>query len=274
MSRTEPPSSNPAPIRPHLSAPSLLQRGPLVLVLAGHGLNCEHETAFAFEQAGGRAEIRHVDDQAALKQALRQAQILAVPGGFSFGDHLGAGKALAARLTARVDEALLELVDRGGLALGICNGAQILLKTCLFEGVGVTLAPNASGAYLCQWERLQVSGDTPWLAGLDAFDCPIAHGEGRFAFAPGALERLQDAGGDALRYDGVAPNGSTDRLAGITAHGGRVLAMMPHPERALLSHHHPDFHRRTALARRRGEALTAFGPTLRMFRNAVEATEQ
>lgn len=276
MSTAANPASRKEPIRPHLSAPATQQGGPGVLVLAGHGLNCEHETAFAFEQAGARAEIRHIDDQDALAQALGQAQILAVPGGFSFGDHLGAGKALAARLTARVDEALLGLVERGGLVLGVCNGAQILLKTGLFEGAGVTLAPNAGGAYLCQWERLQVSGssDTPWLAGLEAFDCPIAHGEGRFAFAPGALERLQQAGGDALRYDGAAPNGSTDRLAGITAHGGRVLAMMPHPERALLSHHHPDFHRRAALARRRGEALTTFGPTLRMFRNAVEAAKQ
>lgn len=146
-------ASRSLPIRPHLSAPATQQGGPFVLVLAGHGLNCEHETAFAFEQAGGRAEIRHIDDQEVLAQALGQAQILAVPGGFSFGDHLGAGKALAARLTARVDEALLGLVERGGLVLGVCNGAQILLKTGLFEGAGVTLAPNAGGAYLCQWER-------------------------------------------------------------------------------------------------------------------------
>ena len=121
MSTAANPASRKEPIRPHLSAPATQQGGPGVLVLAGHGLNCEHETAFAFEQAGARAEIRHIDDQDALAQALGQAQILAVPGGFSFGDHLGAGKALAARLTARVDAALLGLVERGGLVLSLIH---------------------------------------------------------------------------------------------------------------------------------------------------------
>lgn len=244
---------------------------PLAIVLSGHGLNCERETAFAFEQAGAEAQIHHLNDLAQQAEALDSAQILAVPGGFSFGDHLGAGKAYASALNARLDDAISALVERGGLVIGICNGAQILLKTRLFAGVGVTLAHNAGGSYLCQWERLNVTAQSPWLDGLQAFDCPIAHGEGRYAFAEGALDRLKAAGGDALRYDGGAPNGAADDLAGITVQDGRVLAMMPHPERALLSHHHPDYHRQAVLARREGRSLPEFGPTLTMFQNAVKA---
>ena len=245
---------------------------PRALVLSGHGLNCERETAFALRQAGANTEIHHLNDLAMNAEALHSAHILVVPGGFSFGDHLGAGKAYASALNARLDDAIQALVERGGMVLGICNGAQVLLKTTLFAGSGVTLAPNAGGSYLCQWEQLEVTAATPWLTGLSAFDCPIAHGEGRFAFADGALETLKAQGGDALRYVGLeAPNGATDRLAGITSHGGRVLAMMPHPERALLTHHHPDFHRKAVLARREGQALPEFGPTLRMFQNAVTA---
>lgn len=245
---------------------------PRALILSGHGLNCERETAFAFEQAGAQPEICHINDLAQDAQALEQAHILAVPGGFSFGDHLGAGKAFASALNARLDDGISALVARGGMVLGICNGAQILLKTTLFAQAGVTLAPNAGGRYLCQWEGLRVTGEaSPWLTGMTEFDCPIAHGEGRFAFAPGALDRLKASGADALRYQGGAPNGAADHLAGITAHEGRVLAMMPHPERALLSHHHPDFHRRAALARRDGRDLPAFSPTLKLFENAVAA---
>lgn len=245
---------------------------PRAIILAGHGLNCERETAFALQQAGARTEIHHINDLASNAAALSDAQILAVPGGFSFGDHLGAGKAFASALNARLDDGINALVDRGGMALGICNGAQILLKTTLFAGAGVTLAPNAGGAYLCQWETLRVTAASPWLEGLSSFDCPIAHGEGRFAFAPQALDRLKAAGGDVLRYEGDrAPNGAEDALAGITAHQGRVLAMMPHPERALLSHHHPDFHRQSVLAKREGRDLPEFGPTLKLFENAVAA---
>lgn len=243
---------------------------PRAIILSGHGLNCERETAFALQQAGAQTEIHHINDLSDDAGALSHAQILAVPGGFSFGDHLGAGKAFASALNARLDDSISALVERGGMVLGICNGAQILLKTTLFAGVGATLAPNAQGAYLCQWETLRVTGGaSPWLAGMSGFDCPIAHGEGRFTFAPGALDRLKSAGGDALRYAGTAPNGATDDLAGITAHEGRVLAMMPHPERALLSHHHPDFHRQAVLARREGRALPTFGPTLKLFENAM-----
>ena len=244
---------------------------PRAIILAGHGLNCERETAFALQQAGASTEIHHINDLAQNAEALSDAQILAVPGGFSFGDHLGAGKAFASALNARLDDGINTLVERGGMVLGICNGAQILLKTTLFSGAGVTLAPNAGGAYLCQWETLNVTANSPWLDGLSAFDCPIAHGEGRFAFSAGALDRLKAAGGDALRYAGEAPNGAEDGLAGITAHQGRVLAMMPHPERALLSHHHPDFHRQAVLARREGRSLPEFGPTLKLFENAVAA---
>ncbi len=246
---------------------------PRAIILAGHGLNCERETAFALTQAGAHTEIHHINDLGQDVNALSDAHILAIPGGFSFGDHLGAGKAFASALNARLDDGISALVERGGMVLGICNGAQILLKTTLFAEAGVTLAPNAGGSYLCQWETLRVTGGaSPWLTGLhDRFDCPIAHGEGRFAFAPGALESLKAAGGDVLRYTGTAPNGATDDLAGVATHGGRVLAMMPHPERALLSHHHPDFHRQVVLARREGRDLPAFGPTLKLFENAVTA---
>ena len=244
---------------------------PRAIILSGHGLNCERETAFALQQAGATTEIHHINDLAENTSALNDAQILAIPGGFSFGDHLGAGKAFASALNARLDDGIGALVERGGMVLGICNGAQILLKTTLFKGAGVTLAPNAGGAYLCQWETLDVTAPSPWLEGMSSFDCPIAHGEGRFAFSAGSLDRLKADGGDVLRYQGLAPNGAEDNLAGITAHQGRVLAMMPHPERALLSHHHPDYHRQSVLAKREGRSLSAFGPTLKLFENAVAA---
>jgi phosphoribosylformylglycinamidine synthase len=258
---------------------------PRAVILSGHGLNCEDETAEAFAVAGARPEIVHVDDLAAAPWKLDDAQLAAVPGGFSYGDDFGAGVALGARLRVKLGDHLARFVARGGLLAGLCNGCQVLVALGLV-GHGrdsVTVAPNAVGSYQCRWVTLKVAAPhSPWLAGIDTLHVPVAHGEGQFVLAPGEVARLSADGMVAVRYTGpdgapaagafpANPNGSPDDIAGITDATGRVIAMMPHPERALRFHHRPDW---TAIAdelRRAGRPIPEWGDGLQVFRNAVRA---
>ncbi len=250
------------------------------LVLTGFGINCDLETETALRRAGADAQRVHLNDVIERPELLNASCILAVPGGFSFGDDVASGKILANRLRFKLGEPLRKFVRDGKLIIGICNGFQVLVKMGilpLFDGEfaqQVTLTHNDSGRFENRWIRLAVAHNTPciWLKGIDAIELPVRHGEGRFIpESESTLERLRANGQVALRYctpDGAPargefpsnPNGSTDDIAGICDPSGRIFGLMPHPEAYVDRTNHPRWSR---------ENLPEEGAGLAVFRNAV-----
>lgn len=255
------------------------------LVLRTAGTNCESETALALERSGARAELLHLHRLIAEPARLDDAAILVLPGGFSYGDDIAAGRVLGHELRHFLGETLAHFVARGGFVLGVCNGFQALVDTGLLEGPThggsrrkVALSANESGHYECRWVTLRnETSACPWLEPGLLWPVPVAHGEGRIVFDdPSTLERFRSAGQIALRYvraDGgeasypELPNGSTEAIAGICDPTGRVLGLMPHPERNQSPFHHP---RWTRLGpRTEGEGLAFYR---RMVEVATRAT--
>lgn len=250
---------------------------PRVLVLRAPGANCDVETAFAFEQAGATAERIHLNRWLESPQLADDYQILCLPGGFSYGDDLGAGRIFGNQLRHHLADSLTRFRDQGKLILGICNGFQILIKSGLLDsddnaGPSATLNWNASGRFTDRWVNLRAASDRcVFLRGIDQMYLPIAHAEGQFMGRDeAALDRLQDAGQLALRYapgDNAAstaaynPNGAARDVAGMCDRSGRVFGLMPHPERFIDRTQHPQWTR-----------LPKFneGAGLQVFRNAVE----
>jgi phosphoribosylformylglycinamidine synthase len=250
---------------------------PRVLVLRAPGSNCDAEAQFAFELAGGYAERVHVNRLREDPRLLRNFQILVLPGGFTYGDDVAAGKILAVQLQHYLADALRQFRDAGKLILGICNGFQTLLKAGLLmppdeDGPVATLAHNASARFEDRWIHLQANSTRcPWfLAGYERFAVPVAHGEGKFVCRESwILKGLEQTGQICLRYVDatgqpgrypVNPNGSQGDAAGVCDATGRVLGLMPHPERHALPTQHPQWTRR---------GLAPEGEGLRLFKNAV-----
>lgn len=229
--------------------------GPPVAVLHAPGTNRDGEAALALEAAGARPRVVLLTELAAGRDALDGYAAVLVPGGFSYGDALGAG----ARLALEAGEALRAYAADGARpVLGICNGFQALVRAgllgadadlCAGPGGGgarwATLTANANGRFECRWVTLEP--DTrcaaPWVASIGHLvACPVAHGEGRVALGEGAdPDTLGAAGRVAFRYvagDGspaagnypVNPNGSVGDIAGLANHAGNVVGLMPHPE--------------------------------------------
>lgn len=261
---------------------------PRALVLRAAGTNCDRETVRALTLAGAEAETIHVERLVSGRASLDPFSILVVPGGFTYGDDLGAGVILATRLLTGLREALSDFVARGGLVLGICNGFQVLVRAGLLPGPGMegtcTLAPNERRRFESRWVRLRAETNLcPMLEKGESLDCPVAHGEGRFCVKDAdVLDTLRASGQIALRYVAPAsvaaaagdgggpavpypfdPNGSVESIAGICDPTGRILGLMPHPERNVEPHHAPRF---TASDRN-----LAPGPGLAPFRRAVQA---
>jgi phosphoribosylformylglycinamidine synthase len=225
--------------RPVAAAPRA-QSAPRALVLRAPGTNCDRETARALEAAGARVDSIHLERLLENSRTLDEFAMLVLSGGFSFGDHLGAGALWAHRLEA-LGEPLHRFVDSGRPVLGICNGFQALLRLGLLEGGA--LAPNASGRFECRWiwMRKPATASSPLLDGIERIAMPVAHGEGRFvARDAAALNGLRERGQVGLIYcdaDGreggypVNPNGSDGAVAALSNVAGNVLGLMPHPER-------------------------------------------
>ena len=245
------------------------------MVLSGYGLNCEDETKFAFELAGSAADIVHINDLIASPAKLKRYQIMAVPGGFSFGDDTGSGKAFANKLRNHLDEQLRKFLESDRLVIGICNGFQILTNLGILPGA---LTNNDSVRYHVRWVDLKVAESGPWLSGMKMLSLPVAHGEGRYYLPPRELKKLKKQKQVALRYTKgeiarwqnlpANPNGALDNIAGVTAFGGRVLGLMPHPERAISFTHLPHWTYLKELYSREGKALPRFGPGFQIFKNA------
>jgi phosphoribosylformylglycinamidine synthase subunit PurQ / glutaminase len=222
---------------------------PHALILTAAGVNCDRETVEAARLAGAEAERVHLNQLLSGERRLLDFSMLVIPGGFSYGDHLGAGAVLATMLRHHLLDDLHRFIADGRPVLGICNGFQVLSRLGLLGEVA--LVPNEPGGFLCRWVRLRVER-TPclFLRGIEEFELPIAHGEGRVVVG-GALHA-------PLRYLDN-PNGSTAGIAGVCNAAGNVFGLMPHPERYVMPYQHP--------RRRRGEALPPLGLTL--FQNAV-----
>jgi phosphoribosylformylglycinamidine synthase len=258
-----------------------------ILVLAGLGLNCEVETAEAFRLVGGTPELVPFQDLLSEKRRLGEYQIVALPGGFAFGDHLGAGFVFANKIRWRLYEELVDFLEGGGLALGICNGFQTMVRLGMLPGFDgdyrtpqATLAPNDRLGYWDTWVKLRTDPDSPcvWTRGLDTLEFPSRHGEGKLLAADDQVARRLAADHQiALRYTDDSgqptedwpanPNGSPDGIAGLCDPTGRVFGLMPHPDAYLYPFQHPQYFRRKA----RGEALPEEGGGLAIFRNGVDA---
>ena len=262
---------------------------PRVLILRAPGTNCDEETAFAFERAGGRAERVHINRWLRAPNLSREFQILCIPGGFSYGDDVAAGRILANQLLHHLADSLRRFQEEGKLVLGICNGFQALLKTGLLVppddcGPVATLAWNDCGRFLDRWVDLRVAGPKcEFLSGVETLSLPIAHAEGKFVVRDNdALAQLDRRGQLVLRYgrndssgfrvqgsEGQAsercgmpqnPNGSHLDVAGLCDATGRVFGLMPHPERFIDGTQHPRWTRR---------GLPETGDGLAVFQNAI-----
>jgi phosphoribosylformylglycinamidine synthase I len=250
------------------------------LILTGFGINCDMETAGAFERVGAVAHRVHLNDLIAEPSMLAAQDIFAIPGGFSFGDHVGSGRILANRLRYTLGGPLHEFIADGKLAIGVCNGFQVMVKMGMLPYFDnsfqqeVTLTHNDSSRYEDRWTALKPEPGSRcvWTQGMDVLEVPVRHGEGKFIPRDaGVLRRLEENGQIALRYcrpDGAAaagefpynPNGSTGDIAGICDPSGRVFGLMPHPEAFQHRTNHPRWTR---------EDLPEEGAGLQLFRNAV-----
>lgn len=233
---------------------------PRVIILHATGTNRDREAAWAIEAAGGDPEIVPVSALSGGERTFAEYQMLLLPGGFSYGDDLGAGKLWANALRHRLGSDLEVFVGAGKPILGICNGFQALVKSGLLpgwedaSGGPVTLTRNTSARFECRWVELTPEPDSNcvFVSGLtEPILCPVAHGEGRFATDPTTLDRLEAASLVALRYTKggkspsypANPNGSMHDIAGITNPAGTILGLMPHPEDHIVPRQHPEAHR-------------------------------
>jgi len=233
--------------------------GPKALVLRAAGTNCDMETQYALEQAGFDTERVHVFRLMENPETLKEYQFLVIPGGFSYGDDVAAGKILANQMLHRLAGPLNEFMDAGKLILGICNGFQVMMKSGLLPWGRIdparahrdaTLGWNDSGRFEDRWVHLRCdSGKCVFLPKGEIIALPIAHGEGKFVPRDaGVLDKLRQDEQIAVRYvdaDGnpggypINPNGSVEDIAGICDPSGRAMGLMPHPERFIEITHHP-----------------------------------
>lgn len=250
---------------------------PRVLILRSPGTNCNEETAHAFRLAGAKPEQMHIQSLLDAPGRMDEFQVFCLPGGFSYGDDIAAGRILGNQVRLRLADACRRFRDDGKLVLGICNGFQVLMNTGLLDvddddGPAATLTRNDRGRFEARWVRLSsLPSECVFLAGVEHMELPVAHAEGKFVFRDDDSRAwLENAGRLVLRYEahghvgGIAPypanpNGSEADVAGICDSTGRVLGLMPHPERFVDPTQHPQWTRR--------EEQTADG--LRVFENAV-----
>jgi phosphoribosylformylglycinamidine synthase len=250
---------------------------PRILILRAPGTNCDEETAYAFSLAGGVPESWHINRLLEEPRRVADYQVLCIPGGFSYGDDVAAGRILGNQMQHHLSGVLEEFRATNKLVLGICNGFQILLKTNLLaapdgKGAAATLTLNDSGKFEARWVRLKAEANRcVFLQGIRELELPVAHGEGKFvARDEKVFAEMQASGRLVMRYASAAgsgnvpypanPNGAMGDVAGICDETGHVFGLMPHPERFVDPTQHPRWTRE-----REHEA----GDGLRVFQNAV-----
>jgi phosphoribosylformylglycinamidine synthase len=253
------------------------------LILRAPGTNCDHETAFAFEKAGGLPHLVHINRLLENPQLPINYQILCLPGGFSYGDDIAAGRILANQIRHHLNDTLSQFKAAEKLILGICNGFQVLIRSGILlpdinNGALATLTWNESGRFEDRWINLLVENDRcVFLQGIERMYLPIAHAEGKFVVrSEQGLQRLKQQRQLSLRYcdeEGILceellpfpvnPNGSEANVAGVSDESGRVFGLMPHPERHVDPTQHPRWTR--GEARHPGDGLAVFQNAVRYF---------
>jgi len=253
------------------------------LVITGFGLNCEKETAAAFESAGAEASKIHLNDLLAGKFSMKDFQILAFIGGFSFGDHLGSGTVFANKVKSGLKQDLDEFIESGKLVIGICNGFQTLTRLGLVPALNgkrfeqqAALAHNDSGVFRDDWVTMTADplSKCVFTRGVEKIRMPVRHGEGKFVCDPEILDMIEKNHMAVLRYsmpDGSPaagfpdnPNGSLNNIAGICDTTGRVFGLMPHPEAFLSPFNAPDWQTQSIQGK-----LPEWGEGKVIFDNAV-----
>ncbi len=249
---------------------------PKALVLRGSGLNCNNETEHALKVAGAETTQASVADLMEGKPSLNDFQIVIIPGGFSYGDDLGAGRIMATQIRHSLKSDFQKFVNDGKLLIGICNGFQVLIKTGFLPGnLDATLTFNDSGHFEDRWVYIKPVSDNIFTKGIKSMYVPVNHGEGKFVASEADIARLERLGqvsfkycdarlNDAIEYPSN-PNGSLHSIAAITNKKGNVFGMMPHPEKFIIRYQHPRWTR---------ESLPEIGQGLAIFRNIVDAAKK
>ncbi len=261
------------------------------LVLAGYGLNCDNETAYALELAGASARRVHINSLIDGSVGLDDFQIMVFVGGFSWGDDHGAGVIQAVRLKTNLGDKMLEFIDKGNLVLGICNGFQTLVNLGLLPGFAgdyktrsIALTFNDCGNFRDDWVSLKVNPSSPcvFTKGFDFLELPIRHGEGKFYSGKAVIEQLFENNQVVIQYalpDGnpaegkfpFNPNGSINDIAGICDPTGRIFGLMPHPEAFNHWTNHPDWTRDREIMKHSGKKPDSNLTTgIRIFKNGVD----
>ncbi|HHT9133864.1 MAG TPA: phosphoribosylformylglycinamidine synthase I [Candidatus Avalokitesvara rifleensis] len=249
------------------------------LVLRTAGTNCDLETEYAFKQAGAETHRIHINRVLEKKDLLHSYHILVLPGGFTYGDDIAAGKILANLLRFHLEESIRKFLQDGKLVIGICNGFQALVKSRLLPALDgsnnaqeATLTFNDSNRFEARWVHLKVcSGKSVYVDEGQLLYMPVAHAEGKFVTRDNeVLDRLRDSSQILFKYVNERgesagypynPNGSVDGIAGVCDPTGRILGMMPHPERYVEPLQHPHWQR---------GGLDTEPHGMQIFRNAVK----
>ncbi|MCS7113578.1 MAG: phosphoribosylformylglycinamidine synthase I [Candidatus Bathyarchaeota archaeon] len=231
------------------------------LILRVPGTNCDQETVEAFEEAGSHVDLKHINSLIRDSTRLDDYHIFCIPGGFSYGDDLGAGKILACQLKYRLRRPIERFISEGKIILGICNGFQALVKAGLLPGLNgafnrqeATLALNEGGLFVDRWVyvRCEETRCKPLNSlAKTIFYMPVNHAEGRFIAPPSILDVLEDDGYIVFRYvdpyGSISrewnPNGSMNNIAGICNMDGNIVGLMPHPEKHIHQYTHPSWTR-------------------------------
>lgn len=234
---------------------------PRVCILKADGINCDEELFYAFEKYGGSPGYVHVNELRFKIKRLKNYQILALPGGFAYGDDVASGKILAVELISFLKNQIQQFIDKKGLVVGICNGFQVLIRTGLlpFNHLGkmdATLAQNASGHFECRFVKIKIEKSSakflePYVG--QVLDIAVNHGEGRFFALPKELSKIEkgelvccryvDDTGKSTQIYPANPNGSINAIAGVTDPAGHILGLMPHPEKIVETTQHPNWRR-------------------------------
>ena len=260
---------------------------PRVLILIGYGINCDRETELAFEMAGAQTQRIHINDLISCKYSLHDFHILALPGGFSYGDDIASGKILANKIKINLGGEIKKFVIEGKLIIGICNGFQVMVKAGLLPDINesatqtTTLTFNDSGRFEARWVYLRKWSDKCVFArGIETIYLPVAHREGKFFAEEETIANLEKSQQIVFKYvdeEGKPargkfpynPNGSKGDIAAICDPSGRVFGMMPHPERFLYFHNHPDWTGKKEELMRLGMRVPHEGDGMTLFRNAI-----
>lgn len=266
--------------------PFQFRTGEKALIMSGYGINSEMETQEALARAGMNSDIVHINDLISGREHLSDYRLLIFPGGFSYGDDTGAGNAYANRVRNNLWKDLEKFIEGDNLILGICNGFQILANLGLvpaFDNTferSIALMPNRIGVLECRFITLKPAAKNLWTNGIEKIYCPVSHGEGNFFCSEETLRRLKKQNMITYQYchpdlspaDGEYPdnpNGSILDIAAITSEDGKVLGLMPHPERAMEFTNLYDWPIRKEQLKRKGLDLPRESMNMQFFKNIV-----